>query len=191
MGTTMKQIHLKELKKNQKFYERFYDEDFQFIALEDAYLSGELETDGKKFPQWKCLCKCISDNKEIEFLVTGNHEHYGPKLHICEEFGTFADLIKKYEGYNLELFKVTKLESLNEVSKRNEIHNDYWVVGTKIKEAEISKRFGIVRIVNSKNPNEETSGIFWTSPVVGVECFLDYQIIETKNSKYKVEKLKQ
>lgn len=78
----MKKIHLKDIKKDQIFYECDYGAMLKAVALEDAYESGKM--DGI-YTQWKCQARLLDTGEEFGLLVTENHEHYGPKLYVESE----------------------------------------------------------------------------------------------------------
>ena len=70
----MKSIHIKNIKKGQIFNEH----DQEFVALEDAYISGALG----KHAQYSVNGKNTKTGDVVPFMATETLEHYGPKLTI-------------------------------------------------------------------------------------------------------------
>jgi len=70
----MRNIHIKNIKKGQIFKES----DQEFVALEDAYISGALG----KHSQYSVNGKHTVTGDVVDFMVTETLEHYGPKLTI-------------------------------------------------------------------------------------------------------------
>lgn len=171
---TMKRIHIKDIKKDQIFYEIEYGAEIKVIALEDAYESGKM--DGK-YTQWKCAAKQIGVAAEteefIDYLVTERHEHYGPKLYVEEPI-----ILDKYKG--LILHKLTKLSTINE--NPNGVNDNYWVAGVIVQGPAVGKSFVMSRIANSLHP-EGREGIFRTSEVIEING----DEFKTRNSVYKLE----
>ena len=160
----MKDIHLKDIKKDQIFYERDYGMMLKGVALEDAYISGKL--DGI-YTQWKCRVELFETGEEFELLTTENHEHYGPKLYVGTPDSAKAE------------WKVTKLFSKNAVSENN-LRSETVFVGELMVEPEVG---GILFVM-------ETNGMMLrTSKIIEIEKMGDFRIIQTRNSKYKLEKL--
>lgn len=71
------QIHIKEIKKDDLFYEFAQGEFHKFRALEDAIFDP-------KNKQWSFTGYWIEKNEDIRFLVTERYEGYGPKLFKSE-----------------------------------------------------------------------------------------------------------
>jgi len=69
----MRFIHIKEIKKDDLFYEFSHGEYYKFRALDDVVYN-------EKNKQWTVNGYWIQENKEIHFLVTEGYEGYGPKL---------------------------------------------------------------------------------------------------------------
>lgn len=180
----MKQIHLKDIKKDQVFYEIGYGRKIKVVALDDAYES-KTKMDGK-YTQWKCAAKIygIDGDEEgdiIDYLVTENHEHFGPKLYVEEPIA-----LDKYK--DLTLYKLTKISTLN--VNPNGIVDDYWVAGVVVQGPTVGKSVVISRIANSVHP-EGREGIFRTSEVIAVSPCDYYVTFKTNNSVYKLELLQE
>ena len=70
----MRSIYIKNIKKGQIFKEH----DKEFVALEDAFVSGTLD----KHSQYSVQGKPTTTGEVVEFMETETLEHYGPKLTI-------------------------------------------------------------------------------------------------------------
>ena len=170
----MKDIHLKDIKKDQVFFERIYDTQSKFIALEDAYISGYMKHDGKELKQWRCKAKSVSTGEIIDYLTTENCEHYGPKLSVSTP---------RQKDDETPWFKLTKIgvRVKGEDGKFNDV-NEHIMDGAVIGEPEIAN---ILVVVDDEGLLFRSSRITW----------LDYKyneggIISTMNSKYKLERIK-
>ena len=69
----MRFIHIKEIKKDEIFYESCNGKYHEFRALNDT-VYDEIKK------KWTVNGYWIKENKEIRFLVTEGYEGYGPKL---------------------------------------------------------------------------------------------------------------
>jgi len=172
----MKDIHLKDIKKDQVFFERIYGHQSKLIALEDAYVSGEIKgtEKGQMLKQWSCKAQCVATGEIIDYLTTENCEHYGPKLSISTP---------RPKDDETPWFKLTKIgvRVKGEDGKFNDA-NEHIMDGAVIGEPEIAN---ILVVVDDEGLLFRSSRITW----------LDYKydeggIISTMNSKYKLERIK-
>ena len=180
----MKSIHLKDIKKDQVFYEGYYDTEIKLIALEDSYVSGYMENEGKKLKQWSCKARNINTEEVIDYLTTENCEHYGAKLFVDETEGKLALIMENYKAEKFH--KLTKLSTINE--NPNGIDDTYWVLGVLISPPTIGKPLLMARIANSLNPNGK-EGIFNTSEITSFDSGAGFVTLKTKNSIYKLEEI--
>ena len=69
----MHPIHIKEIKKDDIFYEYSAGSNHKIRALEDAQFNPENK-------QWSFTGHWIKKEEDILFMATQGFEHYGPKL---------------------------------------------------------------------------------------------------------------
>lgn len=171
-GNFMKDIHLKDIKKNQIFYERDCGLMAKFVTLEDSYESGNTKHEGKVLRQWKCKARPYDavagiDDAVIDFMTTENCEHYGPKLYVPSQNEAKVE------------WRVSKLVAEDSLSY-NYFEVAFVIVGELMVEPEVN---GVLFLV-------EPEGVtFWTSKIKKIDNVGEFRIIHTQNSKYKLEKL--
>lgn len=82
----MTRIQIKDLKKDDKFFERHPQNNqlfVPFMALEDAYMK-----ENGVYKQWFCNSVYLEDqNVKINFLETENLSQYAPKIYKEENDG--------------------------------------------------------------------------------------------------------
>jgi len=165
----MKDIHLKDIKKDQVFFERGYGETMEFIALEDARLVGLMD---EKYKQWGMKGKYVNSEEIVDFLVTENHEHYGPKLFVKSNIPV---------DKSIPQYSVTKISIRNKEDKFDET-NKYVLTGTLYKVPEVAD---ILFVIDNEGM------IFRSSRITWVDFWgKDDYCVSTKNSRYKIEKVK-
>lgn len=157
----MNSIHLKNIKKDQVFFERgdYGAGMLKMIALEDARESGFMEHEGRKLKQWSCKAKNLKTEEVIDYLTTENCEHYGPKLFINS-----GNAIEP--GY-----KLTKILASSE---------ELVLLGALVMNPEVG---------HSLIMTDEDELLFRSSKIAKIEEVSGARIVETRNSKYKLEKI--
>lgn len=101
-----------------------------------------------------------------------------------EYIDEFVKAHNRFAKFGVTLFKITKLEPLNEISKTSSIDNGYWVLGSFIEEIKVGSPIRFARIANKIHP-KGCDGVFYTSEIVEYKD----SIATTQNSRYKIEKL--
>lgn len=165
----MKDIHLKDIKKDQVFFERCFNTLLEVTALEDTYESGQTEINGRTFRQWKCKAK-TEQGETIDYLTTENHEHYGSKLFV------------EIPNSARQEWKVSKLRSKHRTGDERAPPEDVFV-GELGFEPKVGEELLLV----------ETGGmILRTSKILKIEEKEEdgnkIRIIHTRNSEYRLEK---
>ena len=79
-------IHLKDIKKDQIFYEEINGLMIKMFSLEDGYESARLILDSRFCKQWKCKAVKLDHmfrigSDQVEYVRTENLEDYAAKLY--------------------------------------------------------------------------------------------------------------